>query len=309
MSVSKRVPRTALQYAYDRSVPAIAEVASGCVVVFETDDARGGSLLDRPLGVPYPLPPPIEGKGNPVSGPVAVTGAQVGDAIAVKVLAIECGPVGWCGAHAYVGPLTPGRVPAPIGRTCAVRDGFVEYSDSVQIPVRPMIGCIGVAPAGDPVSTALAGPHGGNMDQTVVAAGATILLPVLAPGGLVSNGDIHAVQGQGELSGVGLEIEAEVTVELELRKDAAPAWPWLLSVDRVAVLTRGDTFEESHREAIDALVTVLEQTGGYATADAVALLSLIGDAYVGAAWGGPMVTTRVEVPRRYIELPFDGCPL
>jgi hypothetical protein len=79
----------------------VLEISSGDRVQFSTHDARGGALLDqRPTGTAFDLPKPIPGKGNPVTGPIAIKGAKPGDALLVHILSITCDPIGWCGGHA-----------------------------------------------------------------------------------------------------------------------------------------------------------------------------------------------------------------
>jgi amidase len=135
------------------------------------------------------------------------------------------------------------------------------------------------------------------MDQPVVRAGVSILLPVFIAGGLLFIGDVHAAQGDGELSGVGLEVPAEVIVEVELVPGAAPEWPWLIEDESVTVLVSGESFDVSSYIAIDQGMKLLEQKLNLEPADALALLSLCGNIRVGGFYGAPHVTTRLEIPR------------
>lgn len=281
---------------YDATVPPAAEIEPGTTVVVDTHDARSGVLLDRPTAQPFTLPRPTPGAGNPVTGPVFVRGARPGDGLVVDVLRIDCDPVGWCGAHAHVGPVPTGRVPEPIGRTCRITPGHVEFATDIVLPLRPMIGCLGTAPVTSS-GAHLAGPHGGNMDQPIVRPGVTVLLPVYVVGALLSLGDVHASQGDGELSGVGLEVPAAVEVRIGLEPAAAPRWPWVLTPDVVAVLTVASTFEQAASIAVDEAMQLLESSRGLAPGDALALLSVCANLRVGGAWGGPQVTTRLELPR------------
>jgi amidase len=293
----KRVERENSHNSYTPDLPPVFEISSGERVIFSTHDARAGALLDiRPTATAFPLPKPIPGKGNPVTGPIAIKDARPGDALLVHILSIECDSYGWCGGHAHAGAVNPGRVPEPLGRICEVSPSGIEFSPEITIPIRPMIGCIGTAPL-ESASTGIAGTHGGNMDQTVVRSGASVLLPVFVPGALLYIGDIHASQGDGEISGVGLEIPAEVTVEVELIPGGAPEWPWLIDDESVMVLCVGENFEQSSYLAIDQSMKLLENQLGLAPADALALLSISAHVKVGAFYGMPHVTTRCEIPR------------
>ena len=89
-----------------------------------------------------------------------------------------------------------------------------------------MIGCFGVAPAGgEAISTATSGPHGGNMDYRGFRAGTTALFPVFVPGALLHIGDGHALQGDGEIVGTGIEISMDVAFTVGLRKGRPIRWP------------------------------------------------------------------------------------
>ena len=290
------IPRSASQSFYSPDLEPVVSVHSGERLNFSTHDARGGSLLDRPTAQAFDLPKPTAGKGNPVTGPIAVVGAAPGDALLVHIISITCDPVGWCGGHAHAGAVKPGRVPKPLGRTCEVSQDGVIFSPEITLPLKPMIGCIGTAPK-EAASTGIAGRHGGNMDQPVVRAGTSILLPVYVDGGLLYIGDVHATQGDGELSGVGLEIAAEVIVEVHLIKGASPAWPWLIDDNSVMVLTVAETFEEAAYIAVDEGMHLLESGLSLEPADALALLSLTSNVRVGGFYGIPHVTTRLEIPR------------
>jgi amidase len=292
--------RTQIGYAYDPALAPLLTIDPGTTVVLETHDARAGALDDREPGTLFELPKP-PGQGNPITGPVAVRGAQPGDALAVTIEAIDVEPAGWAGGHAHVNPLAPGRVQRPLGRRVAIRDGQVHFSDRFVLPLRPMIGCLGTAPALGPGDTAptsgQVGRFGGNMDQPVVAAGATVILPVAVPDALLYAGDIHAVQGDGELSGVGLEIAATVRLRVELLPGAAPSWPWATWADRIAVMTADEDFVAARREACEAMVTALERSFGIEAAEAMALLSVAGDMRMGQTMGRGPMTLRLELPR------------
>jgi amidase len=158
-----------------------------------------------------------------------------------------------------------------------------------------MIGCIGTAPE-RAVASELAGPFGGNLDHPTLGAGARLVLPVFRPGGLLYVGDVHAAQGDGELSGWGLETAAEIDLALAVEPGAAPAWPWLRTPGRLAVLTAGPTFEDARAAAVGAILDAMEAQLGLAPAEALALVSVAGDLRLGQAYGAEIATVRLEVP-------------
>ena len=289
-------------YHYDAATPPVLTVEPGTTVEFETLDARAGTLYDRPIGVVFELPRPSGGKSNPITGPLAIRGANPGDALAITIEAIDVVNPGWGGGHAYVNPLWPGRVPRALAKLVEVHDGVVEYSPTIRIPARPMLGCVGVAtvlsPASYPIHAGYAGRHGGNLDHKVVTAGTTLYLPVNVPGALLFIGDAHAAQGDGELSGTAIEIGSLTRVRVDVVRNPGITWPWLETADRWMVLTADTDFAMARREAVDAVVTLLERDLGVEPAEALALLAGAGDLRIGQAMGGAIpLTLRLEIPK------------
>ena len=301
-----RITRDVVSYFYEVTDSPRLQVSPGESVVFETWDARAGALLDRPPGIPFELPLPTPGRGNPLTGPLRVRGAEPGDALVIRIDRIECLSPGWCGGHAHVGPFPKGRVPRPVGRVCEIEGGFVRYSDDVLLPLAPMVGCIGTAVPGDAPQAGIPGRHGGNLDHPVIAEGTTVMLPVLSEGGLLYVGDVHATQGDGELSGVGVEIAAEVTVKVDLRKGARLAWPWAVTEDAVMVMTTHHEFDRAREEAVEAMLRALETQLGLEPGDAIALISVVGNLRIGQAFGAMEMTLRLEMPRSLGIVPAYG---
>jgi acetamidase/formamidase len=119
---------------------------------------------------------------------------------------------------------------------------------------------------------------------------------VFVPRGLLFVGDVHAAQGDGELSGIGLETRARATATIDLRRGTGIAWPWLETAERTMVLTAGATFEAARDAAVECILAALEAQRGLAAADALMLISLAGDLRIGQAFGAPDVTVRLELP-------------
>ena len=176
-------------YVFARNTRSVLIVEEGEDVVFETFDSRGGRAMDlRDKYVP-PAPQPPE-RTNPITGPVQVPGASVGDVLAVEVKRIDLGSWGYVSAKPTMGVLRD-RVKQPFARAIKVQDGLVHFTEGIRFPIRPMIGTIGVAPQDDEVSGFHPGPHGGNMDCNAIVPGSKLYLPVFAEGALFALGDVQ----------------------------------------------------------------------------------------------------------------------
>ena len=204
------------------TMPPALTVASGDTVTTETIDANG---WDR-HGTKVTHGP------NPMNGPIAVTGAEPGDALRVDILAMQ--PIratGWTRAALAQNVVDPDFVVNLPPRTRAIWDidanaGTVTLQGAaLTLPLAPMIGCLGVAPAmGQAISTATSAEHGGNMDYRRLGPGATIWFPVSAHGALFFLGDAHALQGDGEIVGTGIETCFQISLRLTIEKRTI-TWP------------------------------------------------------------------------------------
>ena len=209
-------------FAMSKDNPPVLTVVSGETLLFETMDCFSNQVTDEAAG----LDALDWERINPATGPVAVANAEPGDALKISILDIEVGPVGTMAAIPENGVLGAFVTQSSVKRI-PVSGGVVHFSDAIQLPADPMIGVIGVAPAGDAIPCGEPGSHGGNMDNTAIRKGATLYLPVFAHGALLAMGDVHACMGDGEIMVTGVEIPAKVTVKIELLKNANLEHPML----------------------------------------------------------------------------------
>jgi acetamidase/formamidase len=211
----------------------VLHVAPGDTVVTTTVDARGqdasGNQITRP--------------GNPMTGPFYVDGAEPGDTLVVHLHKLTPNrPLGWTRRMVAPNVVDPEYIPAlpwPADEASALAQWRVDRTAKsvalvdppaplagLALPLAPMVGCFGVAPAGgQAISTATSAQHGGNMDYNGFGEGVTVYFPVFAPGALFHIGDGHAVQGDGEIVGTGVEISFDVEFTVDLRKGWRTYWP------------------------------------------------------------------------------------
>jgi acetamidase/formamidase len=226
---------------------------------------------------------------NPQTGPFYVEGAEVGDTVAVHFVSVE--PARDWAASTTVplfGALTSTHTTATLQpplpevvwmweldrerRTCAfqVRGGDLR----IELPMDPMHGTVGVAPANLEVRSALVpDAHGGNMDTPEMRAGVTCYLGVNVEGALLSLGDGHARQGEGETCGVAVETAMNTVVIVDLIKGRATPWPRLESDDYLMSTGSARPLEDAFRIAQLDLVQWVSAECGLSELDAYQLLS------------------------------------
>jgi acetamidase/formamidase len=219
------VRRDAFNYVWDHSIEPVLEVESGEVIELHARDASDEQIHKGSTAADVPR---IDFSHiNPVSGPVYVKGAGAGDVLAVELLEFRPGDWGWTAIIPGFGLLAD-EFTEPWLRISSVSSDGVRFSDNVTVPLRPFPGTIGVA-LPEPGQHPILPPSrwGGNLDTRHLTAGATLYLPVGVEGALLSLGDTHAAQGDGEVCGTAIESAMDVVVRVSVRKDVsikAPAF-------------------------------------------------------------------------------------
>jgi amidase len=254
-----------------------ARVASGSVVRFETGDIAyerlaNGEALDV-IGLET---------FNRVTGPVFVEDAEPGDALRIEILDVEIHRSWsvWLPGFGALG----GYTQETIARQIPLEGGFAVISKRIRVPVEPMIGCIGLAPAEGVGSTFMPAYHwGGNMDLREMSPGTTVDLPVEVAGGLLSVGDHHAAMGRGEPTWVSLESAGASTMRVSLVKDARISHPVLRRDGSVLFLGQGADLAAAHQHAVDRAWAYLIKERGLEPFEAYAYAS----ARLEMRFGGP----------------------
>jgi amidase len=269
-------------------------VPPGTIVEVSTEDCFAGnvrSVEDLPSEVcTFPFL-------NPVSGPIAVEGAEVGDTLAVHFVSITpARDHAFSSTFPHFGALTTTHQTAMLhpaleervwrydidvaAGTCRFEARRGDFS--IELPLDPMHGTVGVAPAADEVIMSITpASHGGNMDTPEMRAGVTAYFPVNVPGGLLSLGDGHARQGEGEVCGTAVESAMRTVVVVDLVKGNAPGSPRLESDD--FLMTTGNTrpLEDAFRMSQLDLVAWTAELLALEELDAYQLVSQTGLAPAG----------------------------
>ncbi|MGE0552084.1 MAG: acetamidase/formamidase family protein [Gemmatimonadales bacterium] len=280
--------------------PAI-RVPSGAVVEVFTKEASDGQLtaesgLDALAAVSFD---PI----HPLTGPVYVEGAEPGDRLAVDLLQIEVGDWGWMAVVPGFGFLAD-EFSEPWLRTVrfAPGDTVARFAPGVEIPLRPFAGVMGVAPRTDSMlSTIPPRANGGNMDNRHLVAGTTVHFPVFVPGALFSIGDTHAAQGDGEVSGTGIEAPMRIVYRLRLEKGARPIEePQYESADYYAVTAFAEDLDAAATKATRYMIDYLVAEHGLERTEAYVLCSLAGDLKISEVVDVPHVLVSMHIPKRVL---------
>ncbi|MBT3341934.1 MAG: acetamidase [Gemmatimonadetes bacterium] len=293
---SHRLTREQIVYSLDRRIPPVLEIDSGDTVVFETFDARSGTIQSDTDLLDHPHP----AGSNPATGPVHVRHAEPGDGLVVTVEAIDLADAGFLAVKKGQGLLAH-RADTYVTRIVPIVDGIVHFGH-LRFPANPMVGVIGTVPVGEGISTSYAGAHGGNMDNRYIGPGSRVHLPVTVEGALLGVGDVHGAMGDGEITFIGLEICAEVTARIELVKGAGTRRPLVETHDHWITTGDGDDLGEAARMAAGEMVDLLQERLEVSFEDAYMLMSAAVDVQICQCCepGEFPVTTRAVVSRQLV---------
>ncbi|GAC1392494.1 MAG: acetamidase/formamidase family protein [Vulcanimicrobiaceae bacterium] len=277
-----RLSRTQTHGVWDRSIEPVVRIAPGATIVVELENASGGQLsrdskADALTTLDF-------ARINPVTGPIYIEGANPGDALVVEILDLSVEGWGWTANIPGFGLLAE-RFTEPALRISHIFDARIELFTGMRLPTVPMIGTIGVAP-GESGAFSVVPPtrYGGNMDVRHVGAGATLYLPVAVEGALLSLGDGHAAQGDGEVCGTAIETAAVATIRVSLDRARNLPAPMLLTdprsqrVGRAFVTTGiGPDLMHAARDAVSAMIAEIVRRTTLCEIDAYLLASVAGD--------------------------------
>ncbi|MBP1235243.1 amidase [Arthrobacter sp. PvP102] len=241
----------------------------------------------------------------PVTGPVAIRGVLPGDALRVDIHEIRIASRGAMVTLPGRGGFTGGLGRA--GHVVEIVDGQVVFDGHITIPVRPMVGKLGVAPVGTGPNSSTVGIHGGNMDCKDVTAGSAVVLPVQVPEAMLYAGDLHAAQGDGECSLTAVEVEGSVRLSCTVvpgaavpEADAGLRRPVVLSGGSVITIGDGDTLDEAARLALDDMLELLQTDRHWSREKTAMLLSAAADVSVSQLVNA-RVSAKVTLASRYFS--------
>jgi len=285
----KRLSRDKFTTVLDPQLPPAITIASGEDLLVETWDAYmgvwGAHEEPRVMG--------------PAMGPIAVEGANPGDALKVDILAIKPGSAAMHDVRpgrGFLGDEFSERHPTVI----PIHEDHLLFPGGLKIPLNPSVGLIATTPQAPQQTASDSGPYGGDIDMKELTAGSTIWLPVFVPGGLLVLGDCHAVVGDGAVGGTGAECSAEVTLRVTVEKGRQLARPRALTPQYFVVIASGEDVGEAMKQAVRDMVDFLVREKGMAPYDAYSLLSLAGDVRVSRTFR-PISPVKMLLSRQVLE--------
>ncbi|RNB89900.1 acetamidase [Brevibacillus fluminis] len=281
-------------YAFSGKHDPVLRIASGTRLTIETYDCFTNQIQSEATAIDS-----IDwNRINPATGPIFVEGAMPGDVLKVHIERIELADRGVMATGPGLGVMGH-RIEKFEVKLIPIEDGHAHFNQ-IKIPLNPMIGVIGVAPAEGEVSCGTPGAHGGNMDNTMITEGATLYFPVGVEGALFGLGDLHAAMGDGEVGVSGIEIPGKVTVTVEVIKGLAIAHPFLENADSVVSIVSAPTLDEAVKIAVEQMVDRLLPTTGLPLAELTMLMSAVGQTQI-CQVVDPLMTARFVVPKRILN--------
>lgn len=292
-------------YTYSPFHPPIATVKPGETICIHTVDAFENKMTPQVRRFADVCVYPFL---NPQTGPILVEGAQPGDTLVVQIHEIlPTRDHAVTGTLPYFGGLTSTTLDPTLQPALEEQWLFLPFeNDGIRfdsrrvIPYDPFLGTIGVAPKIEAVNALTPDYYGGNMDCVETRPGNEVWFPVQVEGAHFFTGDAHASQGDGELTGVALEIPAKITVTFELKKGYPIKWPRIVSNDFLMVAGSGRPLDAAARIAWVELIDWMVSDYGFDRMKAYHFLGQVGQMRLGNMVD-PKFTMVAKCPRRYLD--------
>lgn len=291
-------------------------VSNGAIVVFETSDCFTGTVKSaddcfssyeeclKLMKVPCM---------NPVTGPLAIEGALPGDFLSIEILDIKIPEKGVTSYIPNLGMLSSSYQLCddlvPDTRICKIKDDSVflpTNKGDIKIPISPMIGTVCVAPKHERIASFKFGAeHLGNVDCKEITKGNQLILSINTEGALLSMGDVHAVQGDGEISCVAVETAADVTVKIKIISKEEANFETCPQINNNYFIGSigchfGNEISENIKYAYYDLIQRLKKYYGFSIIDAYHLLSQVGEVRVCQVLGDHQAAM-TKIQRQFIE--------
>ena len=258
---------------YDETLTPIACVNSGETISFHSPDCWGNNLNSSITK------DELYKKGlemNPCCGPVWINNSEVGDTLKIHIDDIQVK-----NGHLAIYRKEFGVLGDYLSKDetidVSIQNGIASlYNGLFRWTIKPMLGVLAVTPKGEKQSTLLSGKYGGNMDCKLLRKGTTLYLPVQVPGALLITGDVHALQGDGEVL-ASLEVPAEIKLTVDVIKNKSEQWPILETEDAWYVITSALTSSDANTISLSAMADFVTTRGIYTPLQWLTIMGLRGN--------------------------------
>lgn len=280
---------------FSPDVPAVGTVNLNEQFSLSTQDCYAGQLSSESS-----LRPHIDmTRFNLATGPVEVTGVDPGDWVRVSIDEIEVNGYGVMALSPGLGVLGE-RISEPSTRLLGISDGKAWLTEAIGIPVRPMVGVLGVATATDSIPTAIPGIHGGNLDTHLLSPGNDFVVQANQQGLGLAAGDLHAAQGDGELGGTGIETAGRITLRVNLMAHEGRL-PLIVTPTNTYVLASSSTLDSAITDAFSEGVDLVARRHQLSWEEAYRLASVIGNIEISQVVNA-LKTVRFAIPSEWSGL-------
>jgi amidase len=278
-------------YGFSKDNLPVATARNGEIVVFETSDCFANQIQsneDRLEGLDW-------NRVNPATGPIFINGAMPGDVLKVTIQKIDCNNKGVIATGENFGVLG-GRFKSLVSRVVPIENGNAIFDEKLSLPLNKMIGVIGVAPMGQTINTGTPGNHGGNMDNSMITENTIMYFPVFVEGALLALGDLHAVMGDGEISGTGLEVAGKVQVQLEVIKNLKLNNPVLENDNSYVSIASASSLDDAVNQSVADMFDIVASKIALPDTEITMLFSLAGSTQI-CQVVDPLKTARFVMPK------------
>lgn len=291
----KTVTTESVIHVMSKDNPPAIRVASGETIVVET--AKPG-IPDEVFTKDYSVVP-FPKRILTITGPIYVEDCEPGDILKVDIKDIELDSNGKMWMGQWMGILM-NEVDHCFLKKVRVENNLVYFNDEITFPTTPMIGTIGVAPAGEDIACLIPGEHGANMDALNAGIGNSVYLRAQVKGGLLAIGDVHAAMGLGEVLGTGIEIGSTVTMTLSVIKDMKLKHPMIETPSHYEFLISHEDLLEASKEATRTAISFVQEKNHTSFDEAYALVGQTSNLKIMQVVN-PVFTVSIEIPKNVLK--------
>ena len=288
------ISRDNVFYAFSPHLTAVAEIGQGEEIILQTHDCFEGQIQttqDLVTGLDW-------AHVNPATGPLYIRDTKPGEILRVDLLEVRVAEQS--SMVTIPGEGTLGELITQLETAILRREGDqVVFKDKIRLKTRPMVGMIGVAPANGEVPNSTPGPHGGNMDCTLIAEGNRVYFTVGVEGALFGAGDMHAAMGDGEIVVCGAETPGELRFTAQVVDLPGLPTPFVETPEVVATIYSALTLDEAASGATRRMAHFLTDFASIPLNDAGMLMSLVGELKI-CQIVDPLKTVRFEFPKQVL---------